>query len=143
MTHHERPTEPWRTLTTRRRFLRGLVAAGAAPLAAALLALGRGRERREQPRTLVVPEPTADGVTFHGDAVLVRAGGAVAAVSSRCPHLGCRIGRLDGTTLVCPCHGSRFGLDGRLERGPAARDLAPLEVKDGEKPGTLEIALAR
>ncbi len=140
---HQRATEPWRTLTTRRRFLRVLVGLAAAPLAGALVALGGARDRRERPRNIVVPAPTADGVTFHGDAIVVRAGGAVRALSSRCPHLGCRIGRLDGTTLVCPCHGSRFGLDGRLERGPAARDLAPLEVKDGEKPGTLEIALAR
>ena len=42
----------------------------------------------------------------------------------RCPHMGCalkynpREGSWD-----CPCHGSRFGTDGKLLDGPATADL--------------------
>jgi nitrite reductase/ring-hydroxylating ferredoxin subunit len=140
---HERPTEPWRTLTTRRRFLRVLVGAGAAPLAAAALFLSRARGAREEPKVIELPAPGADGVTFYREAILVRAGPSPRAYSSRCPHLGCRIGRVDGAALVCPCHGSRFDLDGHVLAGPAARDLTPLSIHDGSKPGTLEIVLAR
>ncbi len=140
---HQRATEPWRTLTTRRRFLRVLVGLAAAPLAGALVALGGARDRRERPRKIVVPAPTADGVTFHGDAIVVRAGGAVRALSSRCPHLGCRIGRVAGDELVCPCHGSRFNLAGKLVAGPAARDLRALEVEPSREQGKVDVVVRR
>lgn len=43
---------------------------------------------------------------------------------ARCPHLGCRVERdADGKALTCPCHGSRFDLQGRRIAGPANRDL--------------------
>ena len=47
------------------------------------------------------------------------------AVTSRCTHEGCTIGTYSTTinAIECPCHGSRFGADGSLVRGPAARPL--------------------
>lgn len=39
---------------------------------------------------------------------------------SKCPHLGCKLERnRDEDTWECPCHGSRFGCEGRLLDGPA------------------------
>ncbi|MCB8969079.1 MAG: Rieske 2Fe-2S domain-containing protein, partial [Ardenticatenaceae bacterium] len=29
----------------------------------------------------------------------------------------------------CPCHGSEFGVDGELERGPAERPLRQLDIQ--------------
>jgi Rieske Fe-S protein len=54
------------------------------------------------------------------------------ALSAVCPHLGCGIG-YDGTTFVCPCHDSKFGLDGAKLSGPSKRgmDSLPVEEKDG------------
>ena len=42
----------------------------------------------------------------------------------RCPHLGCAL-KYNGRerSWDCPCHGSRFGEDGRLLDGPATDDL--------------------
>ncbi|RME83464.1 MAG: hypothetical protein D6775_08025 [Caldilineae bacterium] len=41
-----------------------------------------------------------------------------------CTHLGCLYEWKDQTQrFECPCHGSRFRQDGRVIRGPAARDL--------------------
>ena len=41
-----------------------------------------------------------------------------------CTHLGCLYEWKDQThRFECPCHGSRFRQDGRVIRGPAARDL--------------------
>jgi glycine/D-amino acid oxidase-like deaminating enzyme/nitrite reductase/ring-hydroxylating ferredoxin subunit len=51
--------------------------------------------------------------------------GAVHAVSLRCTHLGCLL-RYNGAerSWDCPCHGSRFDVDGNVLEGPA---VSPLE----------------
>jgi glycine/D-amino acid oxidase-like deaminating enzyme/nitrite reductase/ring-hydroxylating ferredoxin subunit len=50
--------------------------------------------------------------------------GGVHAVSLRCTHLGCLL-RFNGaeTSWDCPCHGSRFSVDGDVLEGPAVRPL--------------------
>ena len=47
------------------------------------------------------------------------------AVTSRCTHQGCTIGLYSAAinAIECPCHGSRFGADGSLVRGPAVQPL--------------------
>ena len=46
-------------------------------------------------------------------------------LSARCPHQGCAVGAFDPNfaACFCPCHGSRFAIDGALIAGPA---LVPL-----------------
>jgi 3-phenylpropionate/trans-cinnamate dioxygenase ferredoxin subunit len=54
--------------------------------------------------------------------------GTYYAFSDICTHLRCSLseGELDGTTLTCICHGSRFDVStGEVLRGPAKR---PVEV---------------
>jgi glycine/D-amino acid oxidase-like deaminating enzyme/nitrite reductase/ring-hydroxylating ferredoxin subunit len=54
--------------------------------------------------------------------------GNVHAVSAVCTHLGCVLGwNPADRTWDCPCHGSRFALDGSVIHGPAT---TPLERKD-------------
>jgi Rieske Fe-S protein len=55
--------------------------------------------------------------------------GEVHAVSIRCTHMGCIL-RFNAaeTSWDCPCHGSRFGLDGAVLEGPATRPLRPVEI---------------
>jgi Rieske Fe-S protein len=51
------------------------------------------------------------------------------ALGSTCTHLGCmtRLDR-DQSVINCPCHGSRFHLDGRVAQGPAPRALPRLQI---------------
>ncbi|MGQ0625584.1 MAG: FAD-dependent oxidoreductase [Sporichthyaceae bacterium] len=55
--------------------------------------------------------------------------GTLHAVSNRCTHLGCLL-RFNGaeTSWDCPCHGSRFGVDGEVLEGPAVHPLAQQEI---------------
>jgi glycine/D-amino acid oxidase-like deaminating enzyme/nitrite reductase/ring-hydroxylating ferredoxin subunit len=53
--------------------------------------------------------------------------GTVHAVAATCTHLGCRVTFNSAErSWDCPCHGSRFGGDGRVLQGPAVKDLAPI-----------------
>ena len=44
------------------------------------------------------------------------------ALSGECDHLSCAVD-LGEEAFECPCHGSRFSLDGELLEGPASQNL--------------------
>jgi Rieske Fe-S protein len=54
--------------------------------------------------------------------------------TSICTHTGCDVTQVADGTIRCPCHGSRFHLDGTVARGPAPRPLParPVTVVDGQ-----------
>ena len=63
-------------------------------------------------------------------AYIIGGQGGVFALSAVCTHLGC-ITRYhaDEGAIACPCHGSRFDVDGNVVHGPAPRALPWIEVK--------------
>jgi len=44
------------------------------------------------------------------------------AISAVCTHLGCVVNK-EEAGFTCPCHGSRYDLDGNVLKGAAPRDL--------------------
>ena len=53
---------------------------------------------------------------------VVVAGGQLYAFDDACTHMGCSLGegKLEGTIVTCPCHGSQFDVtSGAVIRGPA------------------------
>lgn len=54
--------------------------------------------------------------------------GQVFAFDSTCTHAGCAVTEINDAQIECPCHGSRFGLDGSVVTGPATEPLAPITV---------------
>ncbi|MFO0760550.1 MAG: Rieske (2Fe-2S) protein [Byssovorax sp.] len=73
---------------------------------------------------------------------LLRRGESVSAWSAACPHLGCAVDlAADQKSFTCPCHTSRFALDGTPEAGPAPRALDPLAVR--VTAGVVEVDLRR
>ncbi|WP_267243437.1 FAD-dependent oxidoreductase [Streptomyces sp. PR69] len=58
--------------------------------------------------------------------------GRASAVAARCTHEGCLVQFNDlERTWECPCHGSRFAVDGSVLQGPATRALEP-RTAEGE-----------
>jgi glycine/D-amino acid oxidase-like deaminating enzyme/nitrite reductase/ring-hydroxylating ferredoxin subunit len=52
--------------------------------------------------------------------------GSLSAVSPVCRHIGCLVSfNRAERTWDCPCHGSRYTLDGKVIQGPSVHDLAP------------------
>ena len=50
--------------------------------------------------------------------------GTLHAVSPVCTHLGCQVNfNRAETSWDCPCHGSRFDVDGNVLQGPAVHRL--------------------
>ncbi len=53
-------------------------------------------------------------------------------VSKKCTHQGCLVSLVD-KKLVCPCHGARFSLDGKVEKGPyTGEKIENLKIRDIE-----------
>ena len=77
----------------------------------------------------------AVGAIARGTGAVVRTGGeqravyrddtgSLHALSARCTHLGCIVHFNDAERAwECPCHGSRFAIDGSVIQGPANRPL--------------------
>jgi glycine/D-amino acid oxidase-like deaminating enzyme/nitrite reductase/ring-hydroxylating ferredoxin subunit len=64
--------------------------------------------------------------------------GQLRAVSATCTHLGCVVAHdNERGCWQCPCHGSRFALDGEVLQGPATKALAQLDVSQLELPGVV------
>lgn len=74
--------------------------------------------------------------------LLLRRGDQVHALDDRCSHRGCALheGRLENDTIVCPCHGSTFRLDGSIVRGPATAPQPRFDARIVD--GKLEIRAA-
>ena len=71
---------------------------------------------------------------------LVKTNGQVNAFAVNCSHLGCPIAINDAAkTFDCPCHGSRFNLDGTVLHGPASVPLSHLKWEKGTDANTINV----
>ncbi|MFJ5528347.1 Rieske 2Fe-2S domain-containing protein [Streptomyces sp. NPDC093261] len=132
-----------RPSASRRTVLRGAALTPVAGLG--LAACSPGGDTGAAPATPTAPVALgAEGEVPAGGAKLFRdenvvvsraADGSLKAYSTICTHAGCPINKLAGTTLVCPCHGSRFdAVTGKVVQAPATEPLHELsvEVKNGK-----------
>jgi nitrite reductase/ring-hydroxylating ferredoxin subunit len=107
---------------------------GAAASASALLEqrviqpVGAAVGFRRSASTPAELSPGEGRVTYEGAQPLATscdASGEVRCLSAVCSHMGCTVvWNPAEQTWDCPCHGSRFDVDGRVLHGPAASPLA-------------------
>jgi len=61
-------------------------------------------------------------------AMLIHSKQGFSAISLVCTHLGCTVDKSsDG--FACPCHGSRFDVEGKVTNGPATKQLRSLRIE--------------
>ncbi|MFK4070597.1 Rieske (2Fe-2S) protein [Streptomyces sp. NPDC029674] len=123
---------------------------GAAGIAAALTACGAGDDKdssdaagAQEPvggggavlaKTSDIP--VGGGKIFKDEQLVVTqpTEGEFKAFSNRCTHKQCPVTSVEGGTVNCPCHGSKFDIaDGSVRGGPAPKPLpaAEISVADG------------
>jgi Rieske Fe-S protein len=111
-------------------------------LAAAILAACTtyGKKPSDDPAATTTPGPAAPGKPIAktsdvpvGSGVIVDdivvtqpSAGVFKGFSATCTHAGCTVSKVADGTINCPCHGSKFNLDGTVANGPASR---PLDAK--------------
>ncbi|MFJ2767320.1 Rieske (2Fe-2S) protein [Streptomyces sp. NPDC087300] len=152
MTTHDMPTSGHATSPSgpcRRTVVATL---GAAGFAAALTACGGGDATDSaEPTGSNAPEkggaggavlastsdiPVGGGKIFKDQGVVVTqpTKGEFKAFSNRCTHKGCPVTSIEGGTINCPCHGSKFSIaDGSVKNPPAPSPLPPADISvDGD-----------
>ncbi len=71
---------------------------------------------------------------------VVKNSGNVVVFAQNCSHLGCSINfNSDAKTFDCPCHGSRFHIDGTVLHGPAADPLSHLTWKQTDSQNQIQV----
>ena len=76
---------------------------------------------------------------------VVKDKGKINVLAINCSHLGCSVAYTKASpdhpeiSFDCPCHGSRFHLDGTVLHGPAGAPLSHLTWKQGSDPSTIQV----
>ena len=81
-----------------------------------------------QPLAAVADVPVGSGTIVDGTVITQPSAGVFKGFRARCTHAGCALSKIEDGLLVCPCHGSRFTLEGAVARGPATEPLVARAV---------------
>ncbi|HEY1905055.1 MAG TPA: FAD-dependent oxidoreductase, partial [Myxococcaceae bacterium] len=78
--------------------------------------------------------PPGEGRLFRSDGKMIAVyrddAGSIHARSAVCTHLGCHVRwNREERSWDCPCHGSRFDVDGAVLNGPATKDLEQVSLE--------------
>ena len=94
-------------------------------------------------RTSELQDVIMKAVSVSGrEIILVRAGDRYYAADNHCPHMGGKLsqGKLEGTVVTCPLHGSQFDLkDGKVVRWLKGAGLMAKVGKALKSPKTLTV----
>lgn len=124
----------------RRKFIK--ILGGLISIPAAVIFYFTSERRREESyktEKIYLPATIDPGVTFLNRTILVNNGGNLKVFNSSCTHLGCKINRQENNNFVCPCHGSRYDLEGNVIQGPATLPLNPLKIIQEKETGRLYV----
>ena len=113
--------------TTKRRFL--LFCASIAALYPFFRFIGYSIPHK--PRIVKISPPLPAGGFHLGlDFILFDSGDDAWALSRKCTHLGCTINFHEKDNILeCPCHQSRFSMEGAVLHGPAKKPLPRYRVE--------------
>lgn len=75
---------------------------------------------------ILLAEELADQTIKYG--ILIRkTNNEIHFYQAKCSHLGCQIEQITDGVMICPCHGSKYNLEGDVIKGPAKKKLDRLK----------------
>lgn len=69
-----------------------------------------------------------EGLNQFDKVFILKENSKIKAFSRSCTHLGCTVEKKSGQ-LVCPCHGSKYDVNGEVVKGPAGENLHAIDIK--------------
>ncbi|WFE41325.1 Rieske (2Fe-2S) protein [Micromonospora sp. WMMD998] len=107
------------------------------PSATATGDAGGGNRDSSGPLARTTDIPVGGGRVYASQGVVITQpeAGQFKAFDPICTHQGCPVSNVDGGTINCTCHNSRFSItDGAVKGGPATTPLAARQIKvDGDQ----------
>ncbi|MBX7434411.1 Rieske (2Fe-2S) protein [Mycobacterium sp. Y57] len=91
-------------------------------------AAGESSAAAGEPLATTADVPVGSGVIVGETVVTQPVAGEFKGFSAVCTHQGCLVNEIADGTINCPCHGSKFNLDGDVVNGPAEKPLNPVAV---------------
>ncbi|MEU7949532.1 Rieske (2Fe-2S) protein [Micromonospora taraxaci] len=93
---------------------------------------GGGDRQGAQSLATTADIPVGGGKVLATEGVVITqpTAGQFKGFSPICTHQNCPVTNVDGGTINCTCHGSKFSIeDGSVKAGPATKPLPPKDIK--------------
>ncbi|MEH1168790.1 Rieske (2Fe-2S) protein [Micromonospora sp. CPCC 205539] len=93
---------------------------------------GGGDRQGAQSLATTADIPVGGGAIFAAQGVVITqpSPGQFKGFSPICTHQNCPVSKVDGGTINCTCHGSKFSIeDGSVKAGPATKPLPAKDIK--------------
>ena len=120
-------------IISRRKFLKNILIASSLPFTWLWYSASRRTTQiYSESKKIVIESAIPNGITFHDKFIITKTSSSLKIYSSKCSHLGCLIKNKEGNEFVCPCHGSRYDINGKAVKGPAQNPLRQLRFKKEE-----------
>ncbi|WP_341716805.1 Rieske (2Fe-2S) protein [Micromonospora sp. FIMYZ51] len=110
----------------------GAAPASPGPAVTATGDAGGGDRQGSQSLARTTDIPVGGGAVLAAQGIVVTqpSAGEFRGFDPKCPHQGCNVSNVEGGTINCVCHNSRFSItDGSVQSGPSPAPLAAKEVK--------------
>lgn len=78
---------------------------------------------------VLLEDKIPNGVSFHDKIIIIKKSSSIKVFSAKCSHLSCIIKNTEENEFVCPCHGSKYNMNGEAIRGPSQKPLSQLRFK--------------
>ena len=131
-------------LYSRRSFIKWIGLAAMVPVLYLWARLIRRNDMIRTEKELIIPQDElSEGFNIFGQVIIVRSANDMTVFSSSCTHLGCTISQIENDNLVCPCHGSRYDLNGNPVKGPSVKSLKKLRYVINDEKKEIVINLVR
>lgn len=117
--------------TSRRNFIFSLITVCALAVpAVSFILFNPGGKRR-----VIFTKAERDEIAYKDEIFVLSLKGKITVFSAHCTHLGCIVNfNKEKNIFECPCHGSKYAIDGKSICGPSKRDLnkLPFVKKNGK-----------